>query len=76
MRSERALGVTRTRDDSRGNSRWSIRNVIPPPQPDVRMRSVGSSTGLRSVTSARPSTGETVTLTTSSSDWMIFSIHR
>ena len=35
-----------------------MRNVMPPPQPEVRMRSVGSVTGRVSVTSARPSTSE------------------
>ena len=35
-----------------------MRKVMPPPQPEVRMRSVGSVTGCESVTSARPSTSE------------------
>ncbi len=53
-----------------------MRNVIPPPQPEVRMRSVGRVTGRASVTSARPSTSEIVSAVTSSSPPMIFSIQR
>src|SRR5256885_1181571 len=36
----RSAGRTRSDECSRGKSRWSIRNVMPPPQPEVRMRSV------------------------------------
>ncbi len=53
-----------------------MRNVIPPPHPEVRIRSVGSDTGPTSVTSARPSTGETSTWRISSSPPMTFSIQR
>ena len=49
---------------------------MPPPQPEVRMRSVGSVTGWESVTSAWPSTGDTSTRVTSSSEAMTFSIQR
>ena len=53
-----------------------MRNVMPPPQPEVRIRSVGSVTGLARVTSARPSTAETSRRVTSAGPAMTFSIHR
>jgi len=72
----RSAGRTRSDECSRGKSRWSIRNVMPPPQPEVRMRSVGRVTGWVNVTSARPSTGETSTRAISSTSPITFSIQR
>ena len=43
--------MTRSLESSRVKSLGSIRKVMPPPHPDVRMRSVGNSTGRLSVTS-------------------------
>ena len=53
-----------------------MRKVMPPPQPEVRMRSVGSVTGCESVTSARPSTSEISSRMISAGSSTTFSIQR
>ena len=53
-----------------------MRKVMPPPHPDVRMRSVGSVTGCERVTSARPSTSEMSRPVISAGSSTTFSIQR
>ncbi len=49
---------------------------MPPPQPEVRMRSVGKVTGPARVTSARPSTSEMSIRLISARSSITFSIQR